>query len=50
MNATVPDCLYLAIADFIGATLVTADLRFVNAVSSTEHKDTVIALDAFATA
>ena len=50
LNAPVPDCLYLALAEFTGATLVTADLRFVNAVSNTEYQDAVMALDAFATA
>ena len=50
LNATVPDCLYLALAEFIGATLVTADIRFFNAISNTEHQDSVIALDAFARA
>ena len=50
LNATVPDCLYLALAEVIGATLVTADLRFVNAVSNTRYRDYVTALDVFMTA
>ena len=50
LNATVPDCLYLALAEFIGATLVTADIRFFNAISNTEHQDSVIALGAFSRA
>lgn len=50
LNTTVPDCLYLALSRFIGATLVTADRRFVNAASNTEYQDSVTALDAFTTA
>ena len=38
------DCVYLSLAQRIGAFLVTADRRFVNAMSQTEHGDIVITL------
>jgi predicted nucleic acid-binding protein len=38
------DCVYLALARRIGATLVTADARFARTVSSTEYGDTVVML------
>ena len=47
LHATVPDCLYLALARALGATLITADHHFVNAVSKTEYKDSVSTLFAF---
>ncbi len=47
LNATVPDCLYLALARVVPATLITADNHFVNAVSRTEYQDSVTALNAF---
>ena len=49
LNATVPDCLYLALARVIDATLITADHHFVNAVSKTEYQDSVTALNVFTT-
>ena len=39
------DCVYLALAHRLGATLVTADARFVNALSATEHGGAVLMLD-----
>ena len=42
------DCVYLALACRIGATLVTADEQFMNLMVSTEHEDTVILLGHFA--
>lgn len=39
------DCLYLALAHRIGATLVTADMRFANAVAETEHAFAVVTLE-----
>lgn len=42
------DCVYLALARRIGATLVTADERFMNLVVSTEHEETVMLLSHFA--
>ena len=41
-------CVYLALAHRIGATVVTADRRFVMAVAPTEHGGTVISLADFA--
>ena len=38
------DCVYLALAQRIGALLVTADRRIVNAMSQTEHGDIVVTL------
>lgn len=38
------DCLYLALAYRIGESMVTADQRFVNAVSQTEHESMVVTL------
>ena len=39
------DCLYLALAHRLGATLVTADARFANALAATEHGGAVVTLD-----
>ncbi len=50
LNATVPDCLYLALAELIDVRLVTSDLRFVNTVANTEYQESVTDLDAFVTA
>ena len=38
------DCVYLALAHRIGATVVTADRRFANAVAATEHGESVLTL------
>ncbi len=45
LDHPVYDCVYLARAHRIGATLVTADIRFVNVLAETEHGDSVVALD-----
>ena len=45
LNRPVYDCVYLALAHRLGATLVTADIRFVNALAETEHGATVVTLD-----
>lgn len=37
LDRPVYDCMYLALAHRLGAMLVTADLRFADALSSTEH-------------
>lgn len=50
LNHPIYDCAYLSLANHIGAIVVTADKRFLQAVSNTEYQDSVIALDAFATA
>lgn len=41
------DCMYLALARRIGAALVTADARFVNALTGTEYRNDVILLADF---
>ncbi len=38
------DCVYLALARRIGATLVTADERFMNLVTPTEYRDAIALL------
>ena len=38
------DSMYLALAHRIDARLVTADIRFVNALAKTEHGGVVVAL------
>lgn len=50
LNCSVYDCMYLALAHRLGATLVTADTRFVNAVAHTEHGGIVASLADFAKA
>ncbi len=44
LDRPVYDCTYLALAHRIGATMVTADERFANAVSRTEHGGSVVVL------
>ena len=44
LDRPVYDCVYLALANRIGATLVTADERFANALAGTEHGGAVVAL------
>ncbi len=44
LDHPVYDCVYLALAHRIGATVVTADRRFVTAVAPTEHGETVTTL------
>lgn len=45
LGRSVYDCLYLALAHRLGATLVTADIRFANALAGTEHGGVVVTLD-----
>ena len=45
LDRPVYDCIYLALAYRLGANLVTADIRFVNALSETEHGELVVTLD-----
>ena len=45
LDHPVYDCVYLALAHRIGATLVTADARFANALAPTEHGGAVVTLD-----
>ncbi len=42
------DCVYLALAHRIGAVMLTADLRFANALAPTEHGKAVLALADYA--
>ena len=48
LDHPVYDCVYLALAHRIGATVVTADLRFVTAVAPTEHGEAVMTLANYA--
>ena len=50
LDHPVYDCLYLALALRMGATVVTADRRFAAAVASTEHGESVLALADYAAA
>ena len=45
LDRPVYDCVYLALAHRMGATLVTADARFANALAGTEHGGAVVTLD-----
>ena len=46
LDRPVYDCVYLALAHRIGATLVTADARFANSLAETEHSSAVVTLKA----
>ena len=48
LDRPVYDCIYLALAQRIGGALVTADLRFANALGPTEHGDAVVTLAEYA--
>ena len=48
LDRPVYDCVYLALAHRIGATLVTADVRFANALAGTEHGGAVATLNTLA--
>ena len=50
LDRPVYDCVYLAMAHRIGARLVTADVRFANALATTEHGDMVLTLTHYARA
>jgi len=39
------DCFYLALAERMDRTLITADRRFIEALSTTEHADRTLALE-----
>ena len=49
-RTTVYDCVCLALACRLGATVVTADRRFVNALRPTEHSEAAMALADYARA
>ena len=44
LDHPVYDCAYLALAHRIGATVVTADRRFLTVVSPTEHGESILTL------
>ena len=48
LDHVVYDCVYLALAHRIGATVVTADRRFADVLVSTEHGDAVMTLADYA--
>ena len=48
LDRPVYDCVYLALAHRIGAQVVTADERFANALTPTEHNGTVVTLTDYA--
>ena len=48
LDRPVYDCVYLALAHRVDARLVTADVRFANALATTEHGATVMTLQAYA--
>lgn len=45
LDRPVYDCVYLALAHRINATLITADARFANALAGTEHGSAVVMLN-----
>ena len=48
LDRPVYDCVYLALAHHIRARVVTADVRFANALAPTEHGDMVVTLADYA--
>ena len=48
LDRPVYDCFYLALAYRIGAVVVTADVRFANALRSAGHRQSVMTLTDFA--
>ena len=50
LDRPVYDCVYLALAHRLGAPIVTADLRFANALAMTEHGNAVMTLADYANA
>ncbi len=48
LDRPVYECVYLALAHRIDAPVVTADLRFANALAPTEHGDAVVTLADYA--
>ena len=49
LDRPVYDCVYLALAHRMGTRMVTADMRFANALARTEHGGTVVSLADHAT-
>ncbi len=50
LDRPVYDCVYLALAHRLGALIVTADLRFADALAMTEHGNAVMTLADYANA
>ena len=48
LDRPVNDCVYLALAHRIGAAVITADIRFANALAPTEHGEAVVTLEDYA--
>ena len=48
LDRPVYDCVYLALAHRIGAVMLTADLRFANALVSSEHGESILTLADYA--
>lgn len=48
LDRPVYDCVYLALAHRVGAQVVTADMRFANALAATEHGGSVTTLTDYA--
>ncbi len=44
LDRPVYDCVYLALAHRVGAQVITADVRFANALAMTEHGGSVVTL------
>ena len=45
LDRPIYDCVYLALAQHLGAVMLTADFRFANALSNTVHSDAVLTLN-----
>ena len=48
LDRPIYDCVYLALAHRVGAVMLTADLRFANALAPTEHGKSVLTLANYA--
>ena len=50
LDHPVYDCIYFALAQRVGANVVTADKRFLNVVADTQYRGSVVELSQFAAA
>ena len=48
LDRPIYDCIYLVLAHRVRAVMLTADLRFANALAATEHGESVLTLADFA--
>ena len=48
LDRPIYDCVYLALAHRIGAVMLTADLRFANALAATDHGESILTLADYA--